>query len=810
SLGAAIVIACGCLLESGLRTAVPPERLAAASLVVAGRQTYRSTTLPERVRIDATIADRLAQLPGVDTALVDRSFPATVLRDGKAVDAGRSEGHAWSTAVLAPYRLRTEGTPARAGEVVLEAALATDAGLGVGQEADVVVRGRTEQFRVSGIATPDHQPSGGRRSLFFSDIDAARLSGHPDQADAVAVITTPGADPASLLDRVRATCGPGAVVLSGDARGLAEHPGALATRKRLSVLAAIFGSWAILISMFGVASTVALSLQQRHREIALLRALGSTPAQLRRMILIEAVAISALSVLLSVLPGRYLGELLFRALGHAEVIAGQVRFRAGWLPVVVGAVTAVSAALVAARTAGRTAARTSPAEALATGGEGPWLSRARIVGATIFLTSGISLALVTWLMMEGPLTAGTAGPASVLFAIGLACLAPGATRLLLSLLTPPLRRAGGVLTRLAVTNSRVRVVRTASAVTPLILLVGIATGTLYLQSTEDAVTAAVFRRGLRADYVLTSTTGGFDAAVVQRVRALPGVAAASAQVTTTGFLRTGRRDVIGVSASNAAQSIAAHVIDGSLAGLSGRSVALSSTDAFELHAEVGSAVTVMLGDRSVLPLRVVAVMEDGPEESRLLVPAELAAEHITSRLVPQITVRANGQDAHALRGYLDNFAATIPGTRVDDRGSLLAADSELRQMLASANYAVVAMIVGYAGISVVNQLVASTRRRRREFGLQRLTGMTCRQVMTMLGVESGLVVVVGSLLGCVSAAVTLVPYCLVKSGSVLPSGSVWTFVAVIGLAAGLTVVGTLLPAWRVMRVRPAEAAASGD
>ncbi|MDQ1289269.1 MAG: putative transport system permease protein, partial [Actinomycetota bacterium] len=40
SLGAAIVIACGCLLESGLRTAVPPERLAAASLVVAGRQTY--------------------------------------------------------------------------------------------------------------------------------------------------------------------------------------------------------------------------------------------------------------------------------------------------------------------------------------------------------------------------------------------------------------------------------------------------------------------------------------------------------------------------------------------------------------------------------------------------------------------------------------------------------------------------------------------------------------------------------------------------------------------------------------------------
>src|SRR5262249_60388545 len=48
TLGATVVMACGGLMESGIRNTVPPQRLAAPQLVVIGSQNYRDDTLPER------------------------------------------------------------------------------------------------------------------------------------------------------------------------------------------------------------------------------------------------------------------------------------------------------------------------------------------------------------------------------------------------------------------------------------------------------------------------------------------------------------------------------------------------------------------------------------------------------------------------------------------------------------------------------------------------------------------------------------------------------------------------------------------
>src|SRR5215468_8680828 len=41
ALGTAIVLACGGLMETGIRTAVPPQQLAAAAVVVTGNQAYQ-------------------------------------------------------------------------------------------------------------------------------------------------------------------------------------------------------------------------------------------------------------------------------------------------------------------------------------------------------------------------------------------------------------------------------------------------------------------------------------------------------------------------------------------------------------------------------------------------------------------------------------------------------------------------------------------------------------------------------------------------------------------------------------------------
>ena len=125
--GAALVMACGGLLETGVRTEVPPQRLAAAQLVITGDQTYevpkndpqaddekdktKSATLAERVRLDRGLLDTIRAVPGVATAAGDVSVPVTLLHDGKPVGT-QPVGHPWASASLAPYRIVAGSPPA--------------------------------------------------------------------------------------------------------------------------------------------------------------------------------------------------------------------------------------------------------------------------------------------------------------------------------------------------------------------------------------------------------------------------------------------------------------------------------------------------------------------------------------------------------------------------------------------------------------------------------------------------------------------------------------------------------------------------
>src|SRR5262249_56626678 len=62
-LGATVVMACGGLMESGIRTTVLPKRLAAPPLVVTRSQSYRDQTLPARARLSPFLISRPPALP---------------------------------------------------------------------------------------------------------------------------------------------------------------------------------------------------------------------------------------------------------------------------------------------------------------------------------------------------------------------------------------------------------------------------------------------------------------------------------------------------------------------------------------------------------------------------------------------------------------------------------------------------------------------------------------------------------------------------------------------------------------------------
>ncbi|OAR27240.1 hypothetical protein A8W25_02965 [Streptomyces sp. ERV7] len=101
---------------------------------------------------------------------------------------------------------------------------------------------------------------------------------------------------------------------------------------------------AIVIAVLGVVNTLALSVVERTREIGLLRAIGLSRVQLRRMIRLESVVIAVFGALLGLVLGMVWG------VGIQQVLAlqGLKAFAVPWSTVIAVAVGAAAVGLVAA------------------------------------------------------------------------------------------------------------------------------------------------------------------------------------------------------------------------------------------------------------------------------------------------------------------------------------------------------------------------------------------------------------------------------------------------------------------------------
>ncbi|MGW5703172.1 FtsX-like permease family protein [Amycolatopsis japonica] len=818
--GALIVASCGGLMETGIRGNAEPQRLAAAPILVTGGQTFElpkedpaslepddkrkfeDARLPERVRLDDGLVSRLRSVPGVSDVVGEVSFPL-------AVGGKPALGHAWDSAVLTPYTLVAGAAPV-AGEVVVE----SSSGAKPGDVVQIAARGKTESFRVAGVAGAPRSIT--QAAVFFSAADATRLSGHPGKADVIGVFTDPGADVETVRAKV-AEAASGSNVLTGVDRGVAEFPEAETSGTNLIVIAAVSGGLSVMVAMFVVASTLSLSTQQRSRELALMRAIGTTPRQLRRMVLGEALAVGLLATALAAVLGPVLGEWLFGQLVENGVVPSVLRFYQGWLPAVVGAGAAMLAVFIAAFVAGRRAGKIRPTEALAEAAvTRRWLTPTRFIVAALCFGGGTALAIVTVAVMTGPIAASTAGPAVILWAIGVAMITPGVAKVMTAILQWPMRLLGGIDARLAVLNTRAGIVRAAGAVTPIMLAVGIATANIYLQTTQQELANQAFTEDVRADAVIGSVAGGLSPDLVQRIQAVPGVAGASEYVTSSVFLEKPYdssdegRPAIGLTASGAAATTDTKVTQGDLTALTGRTVALPEVFAKDFGRGLGDTLSLRLGDGAPVDVEVVAVTSQRPGFESLLLPADLLAPHTTAGLAPQMLVRAAPDvDPAALTERLREATAGLP-VSVGDRAALVAAHDKDQAVGAWVNYLLVGMIIAYTVISVANTLVMATVRRRREFGLQRLTGSTRAQVLRMAGFEGGLVALVGIVLGTVVSAGAIVPFCLVAADSLLPMGSPLIYLTIIGLAAALALAATLVPAWAATRGPAVDAATAGS
>ena len=404
-----------------------------------------------------------------------------------------------------------------------------------------------------------------------------------------------------------------------------------ASEETLVTVATIVGGWGLIIVGFAVASTLALAVSQRRAELALLKSVGATPAQVSRMLVGETVVVSIVAGLAAIPPAALGGRLLLEVLAATDQVAADVAYRFGPIAIGMGFGITVVAATIAAVVTARRATRMRATEAMVAAAiEQPRLSKKRIVAGSFFLAAGTSCGVVTATVMrdKGIDAMQTAGQAAIWFAIGLALFAPVLIRAATTVVAGPLERLAGASGYLTVLNLRQRTTQLAGALIPIILFTGIATATISMQSIENAATAAA---------------GGVKTNEAKNIETL--------------------------------------------------------------------------------------------------------------------------------------------------------------------NFVVVGMIALFAAIMLINTLIAATAYRRREFGQQRLVGMTPPQVLRLVGLESLVLAGTGALFGAVASVVTVVPYSIARTGSVLPDSGIAIYLGIVGVAATVTLASSLGAARRAIRVPAVEAVA---
>ncbi|KPI16719.1 ABC transporter permease [Streptomyces mirabilis] len=823
---AALITACGTLLETGLRGTIATERYAATPVVVSADQNVHQTTvkhkkgktkvkhkakpIAERAWLPGDLAAELRKVPGVREVIPELTFLAEPLAPGGTVDQDRpAYGHAWDSAALTPYTLTTGTAPKADGDLVIDRRLAERAHLEPGDRLTVQSTQSPRTYRVTGIAAPAQEVRH-QTALFFSTAEARRLAAHPGQVTAFGVLPTKGTDAAVLkrsvstaLHGTRAPHGTTAQVSAGDGRGPVEFLDAAAARTKLVSMGGAMGGTSLLVAVLVVVGTFALSVQQRHRELALLRAIAATPGQIRALLGREALIVGAAAGTTGALAGLPLGSWLHGRFVAMGAVPATLQHTVSVFPPFAALAATLLGAWAAARISSRRIARIRPAEALAEArAERTRPAWGRILAGVALLAGGVVLVAVLSVLRTEPASTPVTFLAVVVLASSVALLGPLLVRAAVAVLGGPLALTGPS-SRLARANLRGHAARMASVVTPLTLLIGMTCTVLFVQPTLGNAARAQAREGIRADWVVAAQGPGVPAEAARRLRTQHDTV--TEVVRTTVRVGLDKYAAQGVTPGGLTRTWDPDVTAGSLTKLTEDTVAVSELAADQLHLKPGSPLKLTLGDGTPATPTVVAVYARGLGFGDLTFAHDLVARHVDNPLATSVlvsTARTQTQLATTLREF--------PGIHVLAPAAADSIQAARQQANAEVNYLAMGLVLAFTAIAVVNTLAMSVSERVREFALLRLAGATRRQVLGMLRTEALSVLLLATALGSGIALAVLTAFSVGMTGEAAPAVTPLVYVAVVALAGLLALVATALPGRVALRVRPVTVATAKE
>jgi putative ABC transport system permease protein len=753
ALGSALVAALGQVLATTSGAADRgPQRYRDVPVVVVGvdelsvptRRGAETVPLAQPHGVPAALAARLPD------AVADRVFPATL-----TTGPGGSVGRPWPALPAAGQRLVAGRAPGADDEIVVSA------GARPGDRVQVVTAGGVRAYTVTGLSSTTREVS-----LFFTGARAAKLS---PRIDAL-LSWQPEA-------QVRAVVGSDARVLAGDERARPDpnRESDADARNNANTIAGVALGFAIFISIAVVAATFAFAVGQRHREMALLRAVGATPGQIRRMIYAEALAVATLAAAVGAIAGPRAAPTLFDWLVTRRMAPDWIASVSdSSVPAYLAFGSGVLVALLAVVAAAWRASRVRPADALR---EAAVQARPMPLSRWVLGLSTLATALVCMTMTAGgdPGSATnrkTYMPVLMLLIAAASLLAPAVVRPTAQLLTRPFERVGGAVGMLVAAAATSSARRTAALATPVLMTVALPAALLTASTMTDAAKAAAAARSVQADYlVLPDGAAGLDAELTARLRAVPG---AVVSTITESSVYTLEGDTVLIQ----------RPVEGT------ESI---PDDAIVPEADwgyrVGDTARVWLADGTETRLRVLRLLPAGAPAAAYVSPRNAGAGWPSQALAK---VRADG-DSVAVEAALHQAAEGHRAAVVSKPDWVAEATAGRAGASCLGLLMVLGILLTYTTIALVNTLVMSAPDRADERRTMRLLGADGGQVLRYAVAESLVTVGVGVVLAAVvtGAGLSGVWVALLRVAGPVPLDVSWTVLgAVVG---GCVLIATVLP-----------------
>ncbi|MDI6911029.1 FtsX family ABC transporter permease [Nocardioides sp.] len=248
------------------------------------------------------IGDQMAQVDGVQTVVRQRYAPVEVEGDDTYVAAVDRRDLAGLLDLTMAEGSRDDLVD---GAVLVSEEYAADHGVTVGDELEMDTPAGTDRYPVVGEYEENPLIGAG----VVTTLPTLAAAGYPE-SDNQLIIDTDGSP--GVHERLDAVVADLPVVSVKDQAEFASEQREPIDQLVLMIYALL--GLALVIAVLGIVNTLALSVIERTRELGLLRAIGISRRQLRRMIGLESVVIAVLGAVLGLLLGLCFGVVLMYAL----------------------------------------------------------------------------------------------------------------------------------------------------------------------------------------------------------------------------------------------------------------------------------------------------------------------------------------------------------------------------------------------------------------------------------------------------------------------------------------------------------------